>query len=79
MRKEDTGIVWQRAEIASPCVKLCAIHPSANICTGCYRTVDEITQWSSLSDDKRAELMQELPDREGLLKKRRGGRRARRA
>ncbi|SHG42299.1 DUF1289 domain-containing protein [Cognatishimia maritima] len=69
--------VWQRAEIASPCVQVCVIHPRERICTGCFRTIDEITQWSQLSDAERDALMGELPEREGLLKKRKGGRRAR--
>jgi predicted Fe-S protein YdhL (DUF1289 family) len=55
-------------------VQVCVIHPTERICTGCYRTVDEITQWSKLSDDQRSDLMGELPTRAGQLKKRRGGR-----
>ena len=67
--------VWQRAEIASPCVQICVIHPAERICTGCYRTIDEITDWSKLSDAERGQLIEELPERAGRLKKRRGGRR----
>lgn len=77
MRKDDTDAVWKRQEIASPCVKLCGIHPRAKICTGCYRTMDEIMQWGQLSHEERAELMEELPNRQSLLKQRRGGRRTR--
>jgi len=69
--------VWQRAEIDSPCVKICVIHPTAKICAGCYRTTDEIAAWSRLSPTERRALMAELPDRAGQLKKRRGGRGAR--
>jgi predicted Fe-S protein YdhL (DUF1289 family) len=69
--------VWKRAEIQSPCVKLCSIHPQAKLCTGCYRSIEEITQWSRLSDDQRTAVMAELPSRAGLIKKRRGGRAAR--
>lgn len=69
--------IWQRDEIASPCVKICVVHPQERICTGCLRTIDEITQWSRFSNDERRQIMAELPARAPRLKKRRGGRAAR--
>ena len=72
-----TDDVWKRPEIDSPCVKICVIHPRAGICAGCYRTLDEIADWSAMSPDARARLMAELPTRAGQLKKRRGGREGR--
>jgi predicted Fe-S protein YdhL (DUF1289 family) len=72
-----TDQIWKRDEIASPCVKICVVHPGARICTGCYRSIDEIGTWSKMSHEQRAAIMQELPDRAALLKKRRGGRAAR--
>ena len=69
--------LWQRDEIASPCVKICVVHPQERICTGCLRTIDEITQWSRFSNDERRQIMAELPARAPRLKKRRGGRAAR--
>ncbi|MGB0607846.1 MAG: DUF1289 domain-containing protein [Paracoccaceae bacterium] len=72
-----TDQIWKRDEIASPCVKICVVHPGARICTGCYRSIDEIGTWSKMSHEERAAIMQELPDRAALLKKRRGGRAAR--
>ncbi|MGR3270339.1 DUF1289 domain-containing protein [Thalassococcus profundi] len=69
--------IWTRKEIESPCIKLCVVHPEARICTGCHRTIDEITQWSRLTPERRREIMADLPDRAGLLRQRRGGRSAR--
>jgi predicted Fe-S protein YdhL (DUF1289 family) len=66
--------VWKRDEIASPCVKLCVVHPEARICVGCYRTIDEISGWSRLTHEERAAVMAELPARTPTLAKRRGGR-----
>lgn len=66
--------VWQRDEIESPCIKVCVVHPEARICTGCLRSIDEITRWSKMSSEERREIIAALPDRAGLLKKRRGGR-----
>ncbi|MEZ5675867.1 hypothetical protein SAMN06265173_11364 [Thalassovita litoralis] len=69
--------IWQRDEVASPCVKICLIHPQERLCTGCLRTLDEIAQWSKMSNAQRRELMAELPARAPRLQKRRGGRAAR--
>jgi predicted Fe-S protein YdhL (DUF1289 family) len=69
--------VWKRAEIESPCVKVCVIQPETRLCTGCLRSIDEIGAWSRLSPEKRRDIMAELPARAGLLTKRRGGRAAR--
>jgi len=69
--------VWKRDEVQSPCVNICVVHPEARICTGCMRTIDEITMWSRLTNAARAEIMEALPERAPLLTKRRGGRAAR--
>ena len=69
--------VWARNEIESPCVKICVIHPSERLCTGCHRTIEEISAWSRLPQIERDKIINELPERESKLKKRRGGRAAR--
>jgi predicted Fe-S protein YdhL (DUF1289 family) len=66
--------VWQRDEIQSPCIKLCVVHPEERICIGCYRTIEEISAWSRLSSEARAEITADLPARAPRLSKRRGGR-----
>ncbi|MBY6065884.1 DUF1289 domain-containing protein [Leisingera aquaemixtae] len=72
-----TDDVWKRDEIQSPCIKICVVHPEARICTGCYRSIDEIRDWSKMTNDERAEIMNALPARASKLVKRRGGRGAR--
>ena len=69
--------VWARNEIESPCVKICVIHPSERLCTGCHRTIEEISAWSRLPQIERNKITNELPERASKLKKRRGGRAAR--
>ena len=66
--------VWKRDEVASPCVKICVIHPEERLCVGCYRSIDEISAWSRLTPDARRSIMAELPSRAPRLAKRRGGR-----
>ena len=72
-----TDEIWRRDEVESPCIKVCVVHPEARLCTGCLRSIDEITQWSRMSPDTRRAIMAELPTRSGQITKRRGGRAAR--
>ena len=69
--------IWRRDEIESPCVRVCVVHPTARLCTGCLRSIDEITHWSKMTPEARRTVMAELPGRAGQLTKRRGGRAAR--
>ena len=72
-----TDHIWKRDEIESPCVKICVIHPEARLCTGCLRSIEEITQWSRMGADIRRAIMAELPARASRIAQRRGGRAAR--
>jgi predicted Fe-S protein YdhL (DUF1289 family) len=72
-----TDDVWKRAEIESPCIKICVIHPETRLCTGCARSIDEIGGWSRMTPDERQAVMEDLPNRSAAPKGRRGGRSAR--
>ncbi len=72
-----TDEVWKRAEVESPCVKICVIHPATRTCTGCLRTIDEIGAWSRMTPEERRTVMADLEARKAQLTKRRGGRAAR--
>jgi len=72
-----TDDIWTRDEVESPCIRICVVHPEARICTGCLRTIDEITQWSKMSPDARRAVMAALPARRAEISQRRGGRAAR--
>ena len=69
--------VWKRAEVESPCIKICVVHPETRLCTGCLRSIDEIARWSRMSAEERRTVMAALPSRAGSFSKRRGGRAAR--
>ena len=73
----EANQVWKRNEIDSPCVSICVIHPTERICTGCHRTIDEITRWSVMSAEERQTINEALAERAKQLRKRRGGRSAR--
>lgn len=74
---EHSDAIWERAEIESPCVKLCVVHPEARLCVGCHRTIEEIGAWSRMTSVERQAIMADLPGRIGQLAQRRGGRTAR--
>lgn len=42
--------------VRSPCVSICALDDD-DLCTGCQRTVQEITDWSRMSNDQRREVL----------------------
>lgn len=58
-------------EVASPCIKQCKLDASGRYCTGCLRTLDEISGWSRASNaqkqaalDRIASLRQPLAVRQ---------------
>lgn len=49
--------------IDTPCINVCRIDPATRLCTGCLRSIDEITVWSRLTPAQRRAIMATLPDR----------------
>ncbi|VDS07213.1 hypothetical protein PARHAE_00386 [Paracoccus haematequi] len=47
----------------SPCIKVCVIDPASGLCTGCWRSLDEIAAWATLSPEARQRIMADLPAR----------------
>lgn len=46
---EDTG------SVPSPCISICRMDAHSGLCEGCQRSIDEIVQWGTASDEwKRA-------------------------
>lgn len=53
----------------TPCIAICKIDSHTKVCTGCNRTVEQITNWKRYTDEQRLEVMKTLG-----YGKRRGGR-----
>ncbi len=49
--------------IVSPCVGVCALDAD-DLCVGCYRTGQEITQWGAMSDEERKAVLEKVGERE---------------
>ncbi|WP_286263410.1 DUF1289 domain-containing protein [Thalassotalea atypica] len=50
VNKNEAGIP------ASPCVRNCCLDPQ-DICLGCFRHLDEITQWQSMSVKRKKDTL----------------------
>ena len=42
--------------VRSPCISICALD-SDDICLGCYRSGDEITEWTMLSESQKRQVL----------------------
>ena len=55
------------AEVRSPCTSVCTIDDATGLCIGCYRSLDEIAGWISLSTDRKRAVIATLPSRRALF------------
>lgn len=53
----------------TPCISICVIDPQSELCEGCGRTLDEISNWSRMTADERRAVMSALPARLDVLAK----------
>jgi predicted Fe-S protein YdhL (DUF1289 family) len=54
------------SSIKSPCIGTCLLFPGTQMCSGCFRTVDEVRDWIGMTDDERRSVMEKLPEREKI-------------
>ena len=47
----------------SPCINVCKLNPKNNLCEGCLRTSEEISNWSKYSDNKKRTIISILKNR----------------
>ncbi|WP_075109527.1 DUF1289 domain-containing protein [Neptuniibacter pectenicola] len=66
MSKTPSGVTHQRSR--SPCVRNCCLDDN-DICMGCYRSIQEIMQWTAMSDDERSVIILRTQTRKGLAEK----------
>lgn len=48
--------------VGSPCISVCALNED-DVCMGCYRTADEITQWILLDNQERIQVLEQAAER----------------
>ncbi|WP_101759349.1 DUF1289 domain-containing protein [Oceanicoccus sp. KOV_DT_Chl] len=55
-------------EVKSPCISVCVLNED-DVCEGCYRSAQEITDWSVLSNTEKQSVMVEVRQRFKQLNK----------
>ncbi|MBA4405835.1 DUF1289 domain-containing protein [bacterium] len=48
---------------SSPCNKHCIMDPVTQLCNGCFRTIEEIIQWTHSSNEIRKDIMRKVEAR----------------
>ncbi len=50
------------ASLQSPCIRNCCLNDN-DICVGCYRSLQEITQWSAARDEVKLIILERAKQR----------------
>jgi len=53
----------------SPCINVCTLNIDSGLCQGCWRTLDEITRWSRVSNDERLGILATVARRREAAKR----------
>ena len=51
------------SEVPSPCISVCKMDPTTQLCEGCFRTLDEIADWSRMHDEGKREVWRLICER----------------
>jgi predicted Fe-S protein YdhL (DUF1289 family) len=54
--------------LKSPCIKICEMDYNIELCSGCFRTLDEIGSWTTMSDNEKLKIIKELEFRKNFHK-----------
>lgn len=49
----------------SPCIRNCCLNDD-DVCLGCFRTMQEICEWSQADDETRQQILENAERRRGL-------------
>lgn len=50
-------------QVPSPCISVCRMDASTGLCEGCWRTLDEIVQWSSADNQAKRAILARIAQR----------------
>lgn len=53
--------------VPSPCISVCKMDTDAGWCQGCFRTIEEIAQWSRAADADKLLVWQRIEARQNLI------------
>ena len=52
--------------VPSPCMSVCVMDPQSAMCSGCWRSLEEIGAWSRMSDEAKRHVWQRIQQRVAL-------------
>ena len=50
----------------SPCTGNCSLNTTTNICEGCGRSINEIVEWTRMTDEEKQQVMDRLSENQTL-------------
>jgi predicted Fe-S protein YdhL (DUF1289 family) len=59
----DSLAAISASEVPSPCIGICKMDEERNWCSGCFRSIPELTAWSTASADSKRALWREIKQR----------------
>lgn len=51
----------------SPCINVCRMDPRTGLCEGCFRTIEEIAQWCTATEETKRAVWKEIRRRQEKL------------
>ena len=52
--------------VPSPCISICKMDADTGWCQGCFRTLEEIAQWSQAADADKLRVWERIESRQDL-------------
>jgi predicted Fe-S protein YdhL (DUF1289 family) len=49
--------------VKSPCINICKINNDSGLCIGCYRNVDEVSNWIHFTDKQKKIVISKIQKR----------------
>lgn len=54
--------------VASPCTSVCRMNAGNGWCEGCFRTLDEIAEWSGMDEAAKRQVLQQITQRKDFAR-----------
>lgn len=61
-RNGDHHLIENRGSMRFPCIRNCCLNDD-DICLGCFRSLEEITQWAEADDHERVVILEKARQR----------------
>ncbi|WP_194074930.1 DUF1289 domain-containing protein [Undibacterium parvum] len=59
----DSPLAMSASEVPSPCIGICKMDEERKWCSGCFRSIPELTAWSTASADSKRAVWREIKQR----------------